>query len=101
MAHRCSSIHGFPTSSVDWARALPVLGASRRVVLFDLPGFGLSDKPDRPYSIHSSADAAQGLIEALELAEFDLVTHDMGDTVGGELLARDLEGRLHCREVTG
>jgi len=87
-------IHGFPTSSVDWAPALDALSAHRRVVLFDLPGFGLSAKPDRPYGIGSAADAAQALIGHLGLAEFDLVTHDMGDTVGGELLARQLEGTL-------
>lgn len=85
-------IHGFPTSSVDWSSALPSLCASRRVVLFDLPGFGLSAKPDRRYSIGSAADATEGLINRLGLRDFDLVTHDMGDTVGGELLARDLEG---------
>jgi pimeloyl-ACP methyl ester carboxylesterase len=87
-------IHGFPTSSIDWAPVLPALSANRRVVLFDLPGFGLSAKPDRRYDIAASADAAQRLIEHLELVEFDLVTHDMGDTVGGELLARHLEGTL-------
>lgn len=87
-------IHGFPTSSIDWAPVLPALSANRRVVLFDLPGFGLSSKPDRRYDIGSSADATQGLIEHLELRELDLVTHDMGDTVGGELLVRHLEGAL-------
>jgi pimeloyl-ACP methyl ester carboxylesterase len=87
-------IHGFPTSSIDWAPVLAALSANRRVVLFDLPGFGLSAKPDRRYDIAASADAAQRLIEHLELIELDLVTHDMGDTVGGEILARDLEGAL-------
>lgn len=87
-------VHGFPTSSIDWAEVLPALAAHRRVVLFDLPGFGFSAKPDRPYSIFTSADATVRLIEELRLTRLDLVTHDMGDTVGGELLARDLEGTL-------
>ncbi len=80
-------VHGFPTSSVDWAPVLPRLAEHRRVVLFDLPGFGLSAKPDRPYSIASAADAAEGVLIQLGLSTFDLLTHDMGDTVGGELLA--------------
>ncbi|MFV0316652.1 MAG: alpha/beta fold hydrolase [Microthrixaceae bacterium] len=87
-------IHGFPTSSVDWAPVLDSLSSKRRVVLFDLPGFGLSAKPDRRYGIHQAADAVAGVVEHLGLAAFDLVTHDMGDTVGGEVLARDLEGNL-------
>ena len=87
-------IHGFPTSSVDWSEVIDELSANRRVVLADLPGFGLSAKPDRRYGIMPSADAVQALIEQRELGHLDLVTHDMGDTIGGELLARDLEGRL-------
>ncbi|MGI9579067.1 MAG: alpha/beta fold hydrolase [Microthrixaceae bacterium] len=89
-------IHGFPTSSVDYAPVLGALRSRRRVVLFDLPGFGLSAKVDRPYSIGSSADATAGVIDALDLTEFDLLTHDMGDTVGGEILARHLEGELRA-----
>lgn len=84
-------IHGFPTSSIDWALVLPALSQQRRVVLFDLPGYGFSAKPDRPYSIFSAADATQRLVEHLGLELLDLITHDMGDTVGGELLARDME----------
>ncbi len=87
-------IHGFPTSSVDWAPVLPQLSARRRVVLFDLPGFGLSSKHDRPYGIASAADATAGVLEQTGRREFDLITHDMGDTVGGELLARDMAGEL-------
>lgn len=92
--HPLLVIHGFPTSSVDYAPVLDAFAADRRVVLFDLPGFGLSAKPDRAYSIGSSADATAGVIDALGLVEFDLLTHDMGDTVGGEILARDLAGEL-------
>lgn len=87
-------IHGFPTSSVDWSAVLPAMSAGRRVILMDLPGFGYSAKPDRPYSIDSSADSAQAVLEHLELDVIDLVTHDMGDTVGGEILARQMESKL-------
>jgi len=87
-------IHGYPTCSYDWAASLPALSATRRVVLIDLPGFGLSVKPDVRYSIRGYADAAAAVADACSLERVALVTHDMGDTVGGELLARDLEGTL-------
>jgi pimeloyl-ACP methyl ester carboxylesterase len=87
-------VHGFPTSSIDFAAALPRLRANRRVLLLDLPGFGGSDKPDRPYSLFDQADVVAGIAVAHGLGEVDLLTHDMGDSVGGELLARGLEGRL-------
>jgi pimeloyl-ACP methyl ester carboxylesterase len=87
-------LHGFPTSSFDFRHVVPALAAARRVVLFDFPGFGLSDKPDRRYSIELHADAAEAVARATRLERVALLTHDMGNTVGGELLARDLEGAL-------
>ncbi|MBA2608372.1 MAG: alpha/beta hydrolase [Actinobacteria bacterium] len=87
-------IHGYPSCSYDWSACLPTLSARRRVVLMDLPGFGLSVKPDTRYSIRLYADAVEAVAAEAGLTSVALVTHDMGDTVGGELLARDLEGAL-------
>src|ERR687897_930311 len=66
----------------------------RRVVLFDFPGFGLSAKPDVRYRLRDQADVAVAVAAELGLERVALVTHDMGDSVGGELLARDLDGQL-------
>ena len=87
-------LHGFPTSSFDWHLVVEDLAQDRRVVLFDFPGFGLSWKPDRRYSIELYADAAEAVAEQCGFESATLVTHDMGDTVGGELLARDMERGL-------
>jgi pimeloyl-ACP methyl ester carboxylesterase len=87
-------IHGYPSCSYDWHACLPTLSARRRVVLMDLPGFGLSVKPDVRYSIRLYADAVEAVVDATGIESVAMVTHDMGDTVGGELLARDIEGSL-------
>jgi pimeloyl-ACP methyl ester carboxylesterase len=87
-------LHGFPTNSYDFASVLDALAERRRVVLPDFVGFGLSDKPDHRYGIRGAADTIEGVAAALDLTEVDLLTHDMGDSVGGELLARDLDGEL-------
>lgn len=87
-------LHGFPTSSIDWLPVLDALAADRDVVLVDVLGFGLSDKPDLRYGIRRWADGVEAVVAHLGLERVDLLTHDMGDTVGGELLARDLEGTL-------
>lgn len=87
-------LHGFPTCAYDWRPVLAALGAERDVVVLDVHGFGLSAKPDHRYSIRGYADDAEAVIAALGLTEVDLITHDMGDTVGGELLARTLDGTL-------
>lgn len=86
-------VHGFPTSSFDFHRVAPALAADRRVVLVDLLGFGLSAKPDLAYTVDRQADVVAALTAELGLRALAMLTHDMGDTVGGELLARQLEGR--------
>lgn len=87
-------LHGFPTCSFDFRPVLDELALNRRVVLFDQLGFGLSDKPDRRYGIHLQADTTEAVVRALGLDTVDLLTHDMGDSVGGELLARTLDGTV-------
>lgn len=87
-------LHGFPTSSYDWAHVLPALCATRRVILLDFLGFGLSSKPDRRYSMRMQADVVEAVMADLGNPAVAMVTHDMGNTVGGELLRRALEGAL-------
>ncbi len=84
--------HGFPTSSFDWHHVVDALAARHRVVALDFLGFGLSAKPDHRYSIELQTDLAEVLLDQLGVHRFALVTHDMGDSIGGELLARQLAG---------
>jgi pimeloyl-ACP methyl ester carboxylesterase len=85
-------LHGFPTSSFDFAGLADRLAARRRVVLVDLLGYGLSEKPDIAYPMALQADVVMALTREVGLDRCALLTHDMGDTVGGELLARQMEG---------
>ncbi len=87
-------LHGFPSCSFDWRHVLDALRGRRRVVLVDFLGFGLSDKPDVRYSMRLQADVVEGVARQLGIERVALLTHDMGDTVGGELLARSIEGTL-------
>ena len=68
------------------------LAAHRRVLLFDMLGYGLSDKPDLPYTFSLQADIAMAFVRSSGVDRLGLLTHDVGDTLGGELLARQLEG---------
>jgi len=85
-------LHGFPTSSFDYAGIVDALAARRRVVTLDFLGFGLTDKPDVHYTMGGQADLVVAMLAGLGIDRFALMTHDMGDTVGGELLARTLDG---------
>ena len=85
-------LHGFPTSSYDYAAVLDGLRANRRVLCFDMLGYGLSAKPDLAYTMALQADIAEAFVADTGVDALAVLSHDMGNTVGGELLARHADG---------
>jgi pimeloyl-ACP methyl ester carboxylesterase len=85
-------LHGFPTSSFDFAPVLDDLRRTRRVLLLDFLGYGLSAKPDQRYTLAEQADIVMAFTASLGVERVALLSHDIGDTVGGELLARHIDG---------
>ncbi len=83
-------VHGFPTSSWDWARTWDALCARfPRVIAPDMIGFGYSAKPpDYDYSIFDQAGLHENLLAQLGVKRIHILAHDYGDTVAQELLAR-------------
>jgi pimeloyl-ACP methyl ester carboxylesterase len=82
-------LHGYPTSSHDFARVLPELAKRYRVVVHDHLGFGLSEKPAAySYSLIEQADVALLLWNSLGIERAHLLAHDYGTSVTTELLAR-------------
>lgn len=76
-------LHGWPTHSALYRHALPAIGANRRAIALDLPGFGGSDKPmDRSYSFRFYDRVLTGFTEALGIERTGLVVHDLGGPVG-------------------
>ncbi|MEV6839568.1 alpha/beta hydrolase [Streptomyces sp. NPDC051133] len=88
-------LHGFPTSSHDWATTVPrLVDAGCQVTTLDLLGFGQSDKPrHHRYSIHEQADLVEALWKHQGTGPTALVAHDYGVSVAQELLARE-PGRI-------
>lgn len=85
-------LHGFPTSSWDWSAVWSPLKNEFRLVTLDFIGFGLSDKPrDYPYSLTDQAELTEHLLLHLGIKDYHLLTHDIGDSVAQELLARQLD----------
>lgn len=88
-------IHGYPTSSWDWTFMWDGLKRHFRLAAMDMLGFGLSEKPrDISYSIAMQADFQEALLAHLGAGEAHIFTHDYGNTVGQELLARHNERSL-------
>jgi pimeloyl-ACP methyl ester carboxylesterase len=91
-------VHGFPTSSWDWAPMAPALAQRYRLLTFDLLGFGDSDKPPgHDWSAFEQADIVEALWRHFGVNDTRVVAHDVGMTVALELLARQEDGRLATR----
>jgi len=83
-------IHGYPTSSFDFAALMMDLSQDHYVCALDTPGYGFSDKPQDgfDYSIFDDARLVDDYIRHVAvLDDFTLLTHDKGDSVGLALLA--------------
>lgn len=94
-------LHGFPSSSHDWAKITPGLSERFALLLPDFLGFGASEKPaDHDYSLHEQADLIERLWAREGTAATVLVAHDYGVSVAQELLARRAEGRLGVELVS-
>lgn len=81
-------LHGYPSASYDFHRALPYLEKSFRVVIHDHPGFGFSAKNMQySFSLKDQAQIALQLWQELDIHEAFLVAHDYGTSVYTEIEA--------------
>jgi pimeloyl-ACP methyl ester carboxylesterase len=88
-------LHGFPSSSHDWAKVAPALAQRHALLMCDFLGFGASEKPfEHEYSLHEQADLVEALWAHERVQATVLVAHDYAVSVTQELLARRSEGRL-------
>lgn len=75
--------HGAPTNAYLWRDVITELEQpGRRIIAFDLIGFGRSDHPDVDYTFETHAEYMTGFIDALELEDVNLVLHDVSGQAG-------------------
>lgn len=90
-------IHGYPTASFDWVKMWPALIQRFRCVTLDMLGFGFSTKAPKKYKIKEQAEVIEALMKHLQITHAHVLSHDYGDTVAQELMARQLDGNLTFR----
>jgi 2-succinyl-6-hydroxy-2,4-cyclohexadiene-1-carboxylate synthase len=73
-------LHGFTGSASSWADIAPALALRRTVYAFELPGHGLTElgSSEQPCDMTTFVRALDLAIDALEIAEFDLVGYSLG-----------------------
>ena len=89
-------LHGNPTWSFLYRKVAGALrGSPLRLVIPDLPGLGLSEKPRDPafHTLRNHARVLGGLIDALALERVIFVGQDWGGPIGLRALA-ERPGRL-------
>jgi len=86
-------LHGFGASTFSWRDVVAPLAERGRVIVFDRPAFGLTERvlpgdwdPDEwpagsPYSPEAQADLTVALLDALGIEKAVLVGHSAGGTV--------------------
>lgn len=75
-------VHGTPSSSLIWRNVVPALVSSgHRVHVFDLLGYGMSERPwnqEIDTSISGQVNILVRMLDVWELDDFHLVAHDIG-----------------------
>ena len=86
-------LHGFGSSLYTWHEVLPALGDRGYAAAFDLPGFGLTERPRRgtwsrganPYSPDTQVDLTIGFMDSLGIDSAVLVGNSSGATLATEV----------------
>lgn len=73
--------HGTPWSSYVWRTAVQKLSSKRSVYVWDMIGYGQSDKPDGDVSLGEQGRLLAALLEHWDLDAPDIVAHDYGGAV--------------------
>ncbi len=90
-------LHGFPESSFSYHAVVNgLLDIFDRIILFDMLGYGHSDKPEKnySYSLLEQADTAFEVWNHFGVKGGHLLAHDMGDSVATEIVARHESNKI-------
>lgn len=78
-------LHGYGESLMSWRAVADRLGRRFRVVALDLPGFGVSGKPDGPYTLDAMQRRAADFIARWTDGPIIVVGHSMGGEIAAAL----------------
>lgn len=81
-------LHGFGASVYSWRAVSETMADHWRVIAFDRPAFGLTDRPlpavwqgENPYSFNSQVELTIALMDALKIGQAILIGHSAGGAV--------------------
>ena len=89
--HPIVFIHGLGGNLTHWQFVAPELAKHHRVIGLDLPGFGETRRPSRPYTYDLMADAVFDLLKQRGVEKFTVVGHSFGGAVATLMTLREPE----------
>ena len=87
-------LHGWGSSSQVMQPLARKLKETRACYLIDLPGFGNTPEPGRPWNVDDYADLVEEFIQDRELGPADLLVHSFGGRIALKLCTRKGAGQL-------
>ena len=89
-------LHGIGSGAASWVQQLEALGANRRVLAWDAPGYGMSTPvaPESPVAADYAGVLTEWL-DALHIERCVLVGHSLGAIIAGAFAA------IHPQRVSG
>jgi len=81
-------LHGYGETGDMWAPLAVDLARDHTVIVPDLRGLGLSSKPPGGFDKKTQAEDVEGVMKALNVAQADVVAHDIGNMVAFQFAAR-------------
>ncbi|WP_027778996.1 alpha/beta fold hydrolase [Paraburkholderia caledonica] len=89
-------LHGIGSGAASWVQQLEALGANRRVLAWDAPGYGMSTPvaPESPVASDYASVLTEWL-DALHIERCVLVGHSLGAIIAGAFAA------IHPQRVSG
>jgi pimeloyl-ACP methyl ester carboxylesterase len=75
-------LHGWAASHKFWKYCFSAFSPRWRVIAPDVVGFGISEKPDRDYTLEGLTRWFGRFLDAMQLDRITLVAHSIGGTIG-------------------
>jgi pimeloyl-ACP methyl ester carboxylesterase len=88
-------LHGYGETGDMWSPLAAALDDNYTVIVPDLRGMGLSSHPAGGFDKMNQGRDMQGLLAALHVQRYDLVTHDIGNMVGFALATQQPDRVSH------
>jgi len=83
-------LHGWGSSILPYRQLIDLLSRKYFVIALDLPGFGQTEEPKRPFAVDDYVDFVLAFLEQFSLEKLSLVGHSYGGRIIIKMANREL-----------